>query len=73
MVCRRVQSHAEAEAGDAGEEVREAEAEAEAGVSAGEALRRQRSAEARRLIGASTAAARALFQQNLAQGQMSTR
>ncbi|KAJ8716305.1 hypothetical protein PYW08_013590 [Mythimna loreyi] len=40
------------------------------GVSASEALRRQRSAEARQLIGASTAAARALFQQNLAQGQI---
>ncbi|CAK1586456.1 unnamed protein product [Parnassius mnemosyne] len=57
----------------------EAEAAAEVaaggadGVSASEALRRQRSAEARRLIGASTAAARALFQQNLAQGQLSAR
>lgn len=40
------------------------------GVSASEALRRQRSAEARQLIGASTAAARALFQQNLAQGHI---
>ncbi|KAM3960736.1 actin binding protein 1 [Aphomia sociella] len=39
----------------------------------GEALRRQRSAEARQLIGASTAAARAMFQQNLAQGQMTNR
>ncbi|CAG4939365.1 unnamed protein product [Parnassius apollo] len=52
----------------------DAVAEAEAGGgSAGEELRRQRSAEARRLIGASTAAARALFQQNLAQGQLSAR
>lgn len=42
------------------------------GVSASEALRRQRSAEARQLIGSSTAAARALFQQNLAQGQINT-
>ncbi|XP_068618405.1 drebrin-like protein isoform X2 [Battus philenor] len=50
-----------------------AEAEAECSVSASEALRRQRSTEARLLIGASTAAARALFQQNLAQGQMSTK
>ncbi|XP_050563941.1 drebrin-like protein B [Spodoptera frugiperda] len=48
----------------------------DAAVSGGttsEALRRQRSAEARQLIGASTAAARALFQQNLAQGQMPAR
>ncbi|XP_072947574.1 drebrin-like protein [Epargyreus clarus] len=44
-----------------------------AGVSASEALRRQRSMEARQLIGASTANARAMFQQNLAQGQMATR
>ncbi|CAG5037795.1 unnamed protein product [Parnassius apollo] len=54
----------------------EADAVAEAkagGGSAGEELRRQRSAEAHRLIGASTAAARALFQQNLAQGQLSAR
>ncbi|KAI8426556.1 hypothetical protein MSG28_005353 [Choristoneura fumiferana] len=42
------------------------------GVSASEAVRRQRSAEARQLIGASTAAARALFQQNLAQGQIAS-
>ncbi|CAH2039876.1 unnamed protein product, partial [Iphiclides podalirius] len=61
---------AEAEAGEGAG----AEAEAGAGaMSASEALRRQRSAEARRLIGASTSAARALFQQNLAQGQMSAR
>ncbi|CAB3259617.1 unnamed protein product [Arctia plantaginis] len=39
-------------------------------LSPSEALRRQRSAEARQLIGASTAAARAMFQQNLAQGQL---
>ncbi|XP_050351976.1 drebrin-like protein B [Nymphalis io] len=42
-------------------------------LSASEALRRQRSAEARQLIGASTAAARKLFQQNLAQGQITAR
>ncbi|XP_045767048.1 drebrin-like protein B [Maniola jurtina] len=42
----------------------------EGGVSASEVLRRQRSSEARQLIGGSTAAARALFQQNLAQGQI---
>ncbi|KAG6461862.1 drebrin-like protein [Manduca sexta] len=41
-------------------------------LSASEALRRQRSAEARALIGSSTAAARKLFQQNLAQGQLNT-
>lgn len=41
-------------------------------VGGSEALRRQRSQEARQLIGASTAAARAHFQQNLAQGQINT-
>ncbi|RVE50602.1 hypothetical protein evm_004726 [Chilo suppressalis] len=46
------------------------EATSPTGLSASEALRRQRSAEARQLIGASTAAARAMFQQNLAQGQI---
>ncbi|XP_047026501.1 drebrin-like protein [Helicoverpa zea] len=46
------------------------EAPAAAGVSASEALRRQREAEARQLCAASTAAARALFQHNLAQGQL---
>ncbi|KPJ02122.1 PREDICTED: drebrin-like protein [Papilio xuthus] len=55
------------------EAARRAKAEEEkrvpsSGVGAGEGA-----GEARRLIGASTAAARALFQQNLAQGQMSTR
>ncbi|XP_052741852.1 drebrin-like protein isoform X2 [Bicyclus anynana] len=45
----------------------------EGGVSASEVLRRQRSTEARQLIGGSTAAARALFQQNLAQGQITNR
>ncbi|CAH2265713.1 drebrin-like protein B [Pararge aegeria] len=45
----------------------------EGGVSTSEALRRQRSTEARQLIGGSTAAARALFQQNLAQGQITNR
>ncbi|XP_046968610.1 drebrin-like protein B [Vanessa cardui] len=44
-----------------------------AGGAGAEALRRQRSLEARQLIGASTAAARKLFQQNLAQGQISNR
>ncbi|CAH0584077.1 unnamed protein product [Chrysodeixis includens] len=48
------------------------EAPSPTGVSASEAVRRQRSAEARQLIGASTAAARAMFQQNLAQGQINT-
>lgn len=51
-----------------------AEAEAEAAGQRGagaEAERRRRSQEAKRLIGASTAAARAVFQQNLAQGQIS--
>lgn len=41
-----------------------------AGLTASEALRKQRSAEAKELIGHSTSAARALFEQNLAQGQM---
>lgn len=40
---------------------------------ASESVRRQRSAEARQLIGASTAAAHAMFQQNLAQGQMTNK
>ncbi|GBP37826.1 Drebrin-like protein [Eumeta japonica] len=43
------------------------------GMSASEALRRQRSAEAKQLIGQSTSNARALFEQNLAQGQMTNR
>ncbi|XP_063535381.1 drebrin-like protein [Cydia strobilella] len=42
------------------------------GAPPGEALRRQRSQEARLLIGTSTASARALFQQNLAQGQLNS-
>ncbi|XP_053606769.1 drebrin-like protein [Plodia interpunctella] len=49
------------------------EATSPTGLNASEALRRQRSAEARQLIGASTAAARALFQQNLNQGQMNNK
>lgn len=53
---------------DSPESIRNTEAQ----VSASEVLRRQRSAEARQLIGASTAAARAMFQQNLAQGQLTT-
>ncbi|KAG7296272.1 hypothetical protein JYU34_021397 [Plutella xylostella] len=43
------------------------------GLSVSESLRRQRSAEAKQLIGHSTAAARAMFEQNLASGQMNTR
>ncbi|KAJ0178479.1 hypothetical protein K1T71_006302 [Dendrolimus kikuchii] len=48
------------------------EAGSPSGVSSSEVVRRQRSLEARQLIGASTANARALFQQNLAQGQLNT-
>ncbi|XP_013192790.1 drebrin-like protein A [Amyelois transitella] len=55
------------------EEQKAAPADAAPAPGGSEALRRQRSAEARRLIGASTAAARALFQQNLNQGQMNNR
>ncbi|CAH2091448.1 unnamed protein product [Euphydryas editha] len=45
----------------------------EAREAGSEALRRQRSQEARQLCGASSAAARRLFQQNLAQGQLAAR
>ncbi|XP_077297397.1 actin binding protein 1 [Arctopsyche grandis] len=44
-----------------------------ANVNTSEALRRQRSKEAKELIGHSTSQARAIFEQNSAQGQMSNR
>lgn len=43
------------------------------GMNMSESLRRQRSKEAKELIGHSTSQARALFEQNSAQGQMSNR
>ncbi|CAH0694316.1 unnamed protein product [Spodoptera exigua] len=63
----------EAERRAKAEQEKQLSPDAGSGGTTSEALRRQRSAEARQLIGASTAAARALFQQNLAQGQMPAR